>query len=178
MSLTEHAFGRFTRHEKPPCVVEQQHAFLQPLQQLLDIGAQFAGVLLGAPVLFVQETQLGVHIGELASFPRIRNDREPILTRANQIDALAHALQRIHDQIRQHRAQEDRDAKRQSEGQHQALQSGLHFMLQKHRSDHDADVEQRLLTALDPDRPRDQIVLAAGHQFPQVRGPQAVLDIV
>ena len=68
MGLAEHSLGRLAGHEQPAGIVEKQHAFFQALQQLLDVGAQFAGVLFGAAVLLVQQTQFGMHVGELAGF--------------------------------------------------------------------------------------------------------------
>ncbi len=72
MRFAEHSLGGFAGHEQPAGIVEKQNAFFQPLQQLLDIGPQFVGVLFRASVLLVQQAQFRVHVGELPGFAPLR----------------------------------------------------------------------------------------------------------
>ena len=115
--LAEHSFGRFARHEQPAGIVEKQNAFFQPLQQLLDVGPQFVGVLFRATVLFVQQAEFGVHVGELAGLAPLRLSGRAELAGADQIDASAHALQRVQNETGQHGSQKNCDAQRQRERQ-------------------------------------------------------------
>ena len=128
--LAEHSLGGFAGHEQPAGIVEEQNTFFQPLQQVLDIGPQFVGVLFGAAVLLVQQAEFGVDVGELPGFAPRPVGPVAKLAGADQIDTSAHALQRIQNDIGQHRAQKNRDAQRQCERQQQALQSRFHGMLQ------------------------------------------------
>src|SRR5579862_4590396 len=98
-------------------MVEKEDALFQALQQLLDVRAQLAGILLGAPILLVQEAEFRLDISEFASFAGVLSRSSPKLAAANQIDALAYTLQRIDDQVRQHRPQKDGYAQRQGKGQ-------------------------------------------------------------
>ena len=107
MAFAKHAFGRFAGHHQPAGIIEKQHGFLQLLQQLLHVAAQFQSVLPGAAI----QAEFGVNGGEFAGFAQRENGRIE-LAGANHIDAAPHALQRVEHHAGQHRTEENCDEQR------------------------------------------------------------------